>query len=65
MRNQMISAILLRGLLMRGGISQPAWKSGVYVQSNRFGGEYKQKPGARPITPRHLVIELPFLQEAA
>jgi len=47
MRNQMISAILLRGLLMRGGISQPAWKSGVYVQSNHFGGEYKQKPGAR------------------
>lgn len=40
MRNQMISAILLRGLLMRGGIGQPAWKSGIYVQSNRFGGEY-------------------------
>lgn len=41
MQIQKISAILLRGLLSQAGRIRPAWKSGVYVASSWFGGDYK------------------------
>jgi hypothetical protein len=42
---QMISLVLLKGLLHRGPISLPMWRDGWFLLSNRYGGSYQQQVG--------------------